>query len=303
MSFFGATMSSGTCTGALTRDIWRGDDEPPSFRCGIGDLPAERGSGCGCGGAEVLRWFDEAPFVECRAVGEGASVAETGEVERPDVHNRLEPVEFVVGRLDMSAVGVDGSVDPLLVRPTWVPRACAPDQVSEVGEARSAPGRLPVDRDWPSFAQDGVIGGVEEISVEQALWKAVTVVGRAHLVAELLESLALGGRDLRVDGVEKRQGRQQVLTRRALTARVLTTRSTRAADGIVVRQRVQPSEQLAHHGELRGIIGKPGAFNKPRHEHGAAIEVRYGIIGRQALRGVVLPLQVPEDRRVALGPR
>jgi hypothetical protein len=46
------------------------------------------------------------------------------------------------------------------------------------------------------FAQDGVIGGVEEISVEQALRKAVTVVGRAHLVAELLESLALGGRDL-----------------------------------------------------------------------------------------------------------
>jgi hypothetical protein len=38
----------------------------------------------------------------------------------------------------MSAVGVDGSVDPLLVRPTWVPRTRAPHQVSEVGEARSA---------------------------------------------------------------------------------------------------------------------------------------------------------------------
>src|SRR6202035_4744270 len=105
--------------GALTRDICRAADEPPSFRCRTGDLPAERGSGCGCGGAEVLGWFDEAPLAECPAAGESASVAETGEVERPDVHDRLEPVEFVAGRLDVPAVGVDGSVDPLLIRPTW----------------------------------------------------------------------------------------------------------------------------------------------------------------------------------------
>ena len=145
-----------------------------------------------------------------------------------------------------------------------------------------------------------MIGGVEEISVEQAFRKAVTVVGRAHLVAELLESLALGDRDLRVDGVEKRQGGQQVLTRRALTARVLTTRSTRAADGILVRQRVQPSEQLTHHGELRGTVGELDAFDEPRHEDRAAIEVRYRIIDRQALRGKVLPLQESQDRGVAL---
>src|ERR1017187_5502926 len=295
-----STMSSGTSTGALTRDIWRAADEPPSFPCRTDDLPAERGPGCGCGGAEVLGWFDEPPLVECQAVGEGVSVAETGEVERPDVHDRLEPAEFVVGRLDVPAVGVDGSVDPLLVRPTRVPRTRAPHQVSEVGEARSAPGRFPVDRDWPLFAQDGVIGGVEEISVEQAFRKAVTVVGRAHLVAELLESLALGGRDLRVDGIEKRQGGQQVLTRRALTARVLTTRSTRAADGIVVRQRVQPSEQLTHHGELCGTVGELDAFDEPRHEDRAAIEVRYRIIDRQALRGIVLPLQESQDRGVPL---
>src|SRR6202034_2148750 len=112
------------------------------------------------------------------------------------------------------------------------------DQVREVGEARPAPGRLPVDRDGPLFAQDGVIGGVQEISVQQALRKAVTVVGRAHLVAQPFESCALGGRDLRVNGVEKRQGGQQVLARCALAARVLATRSTRAAGGIVVRQRV-----------------------------------------------------------------
>src|ERR1700691_794773 len=285
-----STMSSGTSTGA-----------PPSSPGRTDHLPAERRSDRGCGGAEVLGWLDEAPLVECRAVGEGASVAETGEVERPDVHDRLEPVEFVVGRLDMPAVGVDGSVDPLLVRPAWVPRTRAPDQVREVGEARSAPGRLPVDRDWPLFAQDGVIGGVQEGSVQQALRKAVTVVGRAHLVTELLESLALGGRDQRVDGVEERQGRQQVLTGRALPARVLATGSTRAADGIVVRQRVQPSEQLAHHGELRGTVGELDAFNEPRHEDRAAIEVRYRIIDRQALRGIVLPLQESQDRGVALG--
>src|SRR5580704_16328910 len=148
-----STMSSGTSTGALTRDIGRAADEPPSFRCRTDDLPAERGSGCGCGGAEVPGWFDEAPLVECRAVGEGASVAETGEVERPDVHDRPEAVEFVAGRLDMPAVGVDSSVDALLIRPALVPRTSAPDQVSEVGQARSAPGRFPVDRDWPLFAQ------------------------------------------------------------------------------------------------------------------------------------------------------
>src|ERR1022692_1234641 len=295
-----STMSSGTSAGALTRDIWRADGEPPSFRFRTGGLPAERGPGCGCGGAEVPGWFDEAPLVECPAVGEGAPVAETGEVERPDVHDRLEPVEFVAGRLDVPAVGADGSVDPLVVRPARVPRTRAPHQVSEFGEARSAPGRFPVDRDWPLFAQDGVIGGVQEISVEQAFRKAVTVVGRAHLVAELFESLALGGRDLRVDGIEKRQRGQQVLTRRALTARVLTTRSTQAADGFLVRQRVQPSEQLTHHGELRGTVGEPGAFNEPRNEDRAAIEVRYRVIGRQALRGIVLPLQESQDRGVAL---
>ena len=60
------------------------------------------------------------------------------------------------------------------------------------------------------------------IAVEQRLGKTVTVVGRAHLVPELLESLAIGRRDLRVHGVEKRQGGQQVLTRSALTAGVLT---------------------------------------------------------------------------------
>src|ERR1022692_2717887 len=47
-------MSSGTSTGALTRALRRAADEPPSFPCRTDDLPAERGLGCDCGGAEVL---------------------------------------------------------------------------------------------------------------------------------------------------------------------------------------------------------------------------------------------------------
>jgi len=92
------------------------------------------------GGSAKPRSWNARPLVR-------APVAGTGEVERPDVHDRLEPAEFVAGRLDVPAAGADGSVDPLLVRPARVPRTRAPDQASEAGEARSASGRLPVDRD------------------------------------------------------------------------------------------------------------------------------------------------------------
>jgi len=37
-----------------------------------------------------------------------------------------------------------------------------------------------------------VIGGVEEIPVEQPFRKTVAVIGRAHPAAELLEPFALG---------------------------------------------------------------------------------------------------------------
>ena len=63
---------------------------------------------------------------------------------------------------------------------------------------------------------------------------------------------------------------------------------------------MQPSEQLTHHGELRGTVGELDTFDEPRHQDRAAIEVRYRIVGRQALRGIVLPLQEPEDCGVAL---
>jgi hypothetical protein len=63
---------------------------------------------------------------------------------------------------------------------------------------------------------------------------------------------------------------------------------------------VQPPEQLTHDGALRGTVGELDAFNEPRHEDRAAIEVRYRIVGRQALRGKVMLLQESQDRGVAL---
>ena len=58
--------------------------------------------------------------------------------------------------------------------------------------------------------------------------------------------------------------------------------------------------------EAAGIVTwELAALDEPRHEDRTAIEVRYRVIDRQALRGVVLPLQEPQDRGVTLdaGPR
>ena len=63
---------------------------------------------------------------------------------------------------------------------------------------------------------------------------------------------------------------------------------------------MQPSEQLTHHGELRGTAGELDAFYEPRHKDHAAIEVRYRMVDRQAFRGIVLPLQESQDCGVAL---
>ena len=63
---------------------------------------------------------------------------------------------------------------------------------------------------------------------------------------------------------------------------------------------MQPSEQVTHHGELRGTFGELDAFDEPGHEDRAAVEVRYRIIDRQALRGKAMPLQESQDRGVAL---
>jgi hypothetical protein len=49
--------------------------------------------------------------------------------------------------------------------------------------------------------------------------------------------------------------------------------SRQPAAGIVVWQCVQPSEQFTHHDDLVGTVGKRDAFDEPRHEDSAAIEV------------------------------
>src|SRR6201996_1225235 len=185
-------MSSGSSTGSLS---WP-----------TGGLPAERGPGRRGRGGEVVTGPDETPLAELHSLGDGPPVAEADEVERPDVHHLFEPAEFVVGRLDVPAVGIDGRVDPLLVGLPGVPRTRAPDQVGQVGQPRPAPRGLPVDRDRTLSAQDGVIGGVEEISVQQPFGKPVTVIGLEHRVPQPLEPLALGRPDLGIHGVEERQG-------------------------------------------------------------------------------------------------
>jgi hypothetical protein len=51
----------------------------------------------------------------------------------------LQPLEFFVGRLDVLAVGVDGSVDPLLVGATDDTRAFAPSPPISCFPAVTAP--------------------------------------------------------------------------------------------------------------------------------------------------------------------
>ena len=138
------------------------------------------------------------------------------------------------------------------------------------------------------------------IAVEQRLGKTVSVVGRAHLVPELLESLAMGLRDLRVHGVEKRQGSQQVLTRSALPAGVITDGSTGATGRFVERQRVQPSEQVTHDGDL-AALGHGLALDEPGDEDRAPLEVGHRVLDCETFRGVVVPLQESQDRGVTLG--
>jgi hypothetical protein len=70
-------------------------------------------------------------------------------------------------------------------------------------------------RRGPVLARDQVIRGGEEVAVEQRLRQWLAVVSRAHPVADLLEPLAPGRVDLRVDRIEECDGCQQVLTRAA----------------------------------------------------------------------------------------
>src|ERR1700722_18463736 len=104
-------------------------------------LLAQRGSGCGCNGADVLG-VDEAPHLATgrMAVDQVAAVAEAAQVEGPDVHHRLKPLDLFVGQLDVPAIRAHGQFDPVAVAPR------APHQSREVGQARAASRCLPVDR-------------------------------------------------------------------------------------------------------------------------------------------------------------
>ncbi len=146
--------------------------------------------------------------------------------------------------------------------------------------------------------------------MHQRLGQALAVVGRAHLVAEPLESLALGRSDLRVDRIEEREGRHEVLTRAALAAGIIPARPTGAADGLVERQGMQPSEQVTHDGELLAALVSDGHGERPAgdesgDEDGRVVERRHRVVGREPLRRVVVPLEEPQDRGIAFdaGPR
>src|SRR5262249_32766769 len=142
-----------------------------------GELPAESGPCRGRGRTEVFGWLDEAPVVFGPTIDEASPVTEANQVQRPDVHDRLEPVELFVGRLHVLAVPVAGRGDTVLVGPTRAPTASAPHEPRQVGEARSAPRSHPVDRHWPAVAYDRVTLGMQEIAVDQTLRQAVPVVG------------------------------------------------------------------------------------------------------------------------------
>ena len=86
--------------------------------------------------------------------------------------------------------------------------------------------------------------------------------------------------------------------------RLVVTRSTRHIYVQVVDDTVSHTLVAASTLDdgIRGTAGELDAFNEPRHEDRAAIEVRYRIVDRQALRGIVVPLQESQDRGVALNP-
>ena len=74
-----------------------------------------------------------------------------------------------------------------------------------------------------------------------------------------------------------------------------------SGDRVVQRERVQPTEQVGHDrhvvGERRYVL----ALDELGDENRAALEVRYGVVDRQALSGVVVSREEPQDGGVAFG--
>src|SRR5579863_7453979 len=102
------------------------------------------------------------------------SEAEANQVQRPDVHHALKPVEFFVGQFYVLSVRAYGGVDPIRLEPR------APHQIGEVGEARATAGRLPLDRHRPVLAYNNVVRRMEEVAVKQSLGQALAVISREH---------------------------------------------------------------------------------------------------------------------------
>lgn len=114
-------------------------------------------------------------------------------------------------------------------------------------------------------------GGADEEHVHSVPRRcdAVTGLGEPANYDQLLPvvATALG---------KERQSGQQVLAGGALTAGIFTARSTWTTGGVVIGQRVEPSEQLAHQGELLDALrklsadsplapGARGSRRRPRH--------------------------------------
>ena len=73
---------------------------------------------------------------------------------------------------------------------------------------------------------------------------------------------------------------------------------------------MQPSEQVTHDGELLAALvsdghGERGAGDESGDEDGRVVECRHRVVDREPLRRVVVPLEEPQDRRIAFdaGPR
>ena len=85
---------------------------------------------------------------------------EGGEMERSHEHDAFEPVELVVGQLDMAAITVDRDLDTVTAPPFRTPH-----EIRKVGKAWAATRGLPVDDDRTVIAQHRVVGIVQQVAV------------------------------------------------------------------------------------------------------------------------------------------
>lgn len=261
-------------------------------------LAAEGGAGGGGGGVDV-GGIDEAPpgfaAVGLVAVHDRAAVIDAGEVEGADVHDGFEAVEFLACQVDVLAVGIQRHLEA-----AWPGEGCAPDEIGEIGEAGSDPGGFPVDGDGSVFGQEGVIGVVEEVAVEQGFGEAGAIVGGAHLVAEVLESFAVGGGDPGGDGIEEGEGGEEILPWVTGAGGIVASGATGAGDGIVRFQGVEEAVEIAHHAQFFDTGREWLPVDECGDEDGGVVESGDRGVNGGALGRVLLAFEVFEDGGVAL---